>query len=256
MCAKGNRDPFVLTALLRKSDSFRSPKSRKLDPGNSLSAGKGSKTASIAPGSRGPLRAALPSLQGGGDPRTGLRLGAGRRPGGAGPGEPRGRSGGGGAGRGRWGALGQRRRKHRGLSADSSSCSSRGAAGFHGEPGGGADAGGAPQAGREPGAGELNAPPRMGGCRVAEISLGLFLRAASVTFRSLKPGAPGWLAQLARAPRPHINIHDNSILMSRGRGWGFVSSPLKRHVSVRLPWQAQLSERSNRGMKAKLSWKL
>lgn len=175
---------------------------------------------------------------------------------GAGPGEPRGRSGGGGAGRGRWGALGQRRRKHRGLSADSSSCSSRDAAGFHGEPGGGADAGGAPQAGREPGAGELNAPPRMGGCRVAEISLGLFLRAASVTFRSLKPGAPGWLAQLALAPRPHINIHDNSILMSRGRGWGFVSSPLKRHVSVRLPWQAQLSERSNRGMKAKLSWKL
>lgn len=82
MCAKGNRDPFVLTALLRKSDSFRSPKSRKLDPGNSLSAGKGSKTASIAPGSRGPLRAALSSLQGGGEPRTGLRLGAGRRPGG------------------------------------------------------------------------------------------------------------------------------------------------------------------------------
>lgn len=44
-----------LTALLRKSDSFRSPKSRKLDPGNSLSAGKGSKTASIAAGPGDPL---------------------------------------------------------------------------------------------------------------------------------------------------------------------------------------------------------
>lgn len=142
---------------------------------------------------------------------------------GAGPGEPRGRSGGGGAGRGRWGPLGQRRRTHRGHSADSSSSSSRGAAGFHRDPGGGADAGGAPRAGWEPGVGELNAPPRLGGCRVAAISLGLFLGTASVTFPGLKPGTQGWLAQLARAPRPHINIHDNSILMSRGRGWGVVS---------------------------------
>ena len=49
-----------LTALLRKSDSFRSPKSRKLDPGNSLSAGKGSKTASIAAGSGDPLQLGFP----------------------------------------------------------------------------------------------------------------------------------------------------------------------------------------------------
>lgn len=77
---------------------------------------------------------------------------------GAGPGEPRGRSGGGGAGRGRWGALGQRRRKHHGLSADSSSCSSRDAAGFHGEPGGGADAGGAPGPGGSRGRGSSTLP--------------------------------------------------------------------------------------------------
>lgn len=102
MFAKGNRDPLVLTALLRKSDSFRSPKSRKLDPGNSLSAGKGSKTASIAPGFKGPLRAALPSLQGGSDPRTELRLGADRRPGGQVPASP----GGGAAGVARVGGSG------------------------------------------------------------------------------------------------------------------------------------------------------
>lgn len=42
--------------------------------------------------------------------------------------------------------------------------------------------------------GELNAPPRLGGCRVAAISLGLFLRKASVTFLGLKLGTPGWLA--------------------------------------------------------------
>lgn len=213
MCAKGNRDPLVLTALLRKSDSFRSPKSRKLDPGNSLSAGKGSKTASIAPGSRRPpfgLRfphsraAAIPAQSCGW---------AGQAARGAGPGEPRGRSGGGGAGWGRWGTLRQQRRTHRGHSADSSSSSSRGAAGFHGDPGGGADAGGAPRAGWEPGVGELNAPPRLDGCR---ISLGFVLGTASVTFPGLKPGTLGWLVQLARVPRPHINIHDNSILMSGG----------------------------------------
>lgn len=163
-----------------------------------------------------PLRAALPSLQGGGDPRTELRLGRVSSPRGRSrraPGEERR----GWRGSGALGTLKQRRRTHRGHSADSSSSSSRGAAGFHGDSGGGADARGAPRGGWEPGVGELSAPPRQDGCR---ISLGLVLGTASVTFPGLKPGTRGWLAQLARAPRPHINIHDNSILMSRGVAGG------------------------------------
>lgn len=71
----------------------------------------------------------------------------------------------------------------------------------------GSRAGGAPRTGWEPGVGELSAPPRLGGCPALR-SLGVSLCTASVTFLSVKPGTPGWLAQLARAPRPHINIHD------------------------------------------------
>lgn len=88
---QGGSETSDLTALLRKSDSFRSPRSRKLDPGNSLSAGKGSNTASIAPGpgtpawtlanvgcgqarpwgaGGGSLRAAEPSGLGAGAPGT------------------------------------------------------------------------------------------------------------------------------------------------------------------------------------------
>lgn len=156
---RGRRDArgtqtLHLTALLRKSDSFRSPKSRKLDPGNSLSAGKGSKTASIAAAPETPS-AGLPSLQGGGAPGPELLPERWQAGGGRSGAKPRGRGGrrrrgpGWGArGRGGRGALGQRRgagwaqgpRVHRGHSADSSSsCSSRGAAGFHGEPGRGAE---------------------------------------------------------------------------------------------------------------------
>lgn len=124
------------------------------------------------------------------------------------------------------GALGQRLgagwaqgpRAHRGHSADStSSCSSWGTAGFHGEPGGGAEGFRSPPDRVGAGAGELSAPPRLGGCRPL-LCLCVSLRTASVTFLSVKLGTPGWLAQLAKAPRPHINIHNNLILMRRGRG--------------------------------------
>lgn len=57
-------------ALLRKSDSFRSPKSKKLEPGKSLSAGKGSRTASITGG------AGEPSEPCAGLPQAGAGVGA------------------------------------------------------------------------------------------------------------------------------------------------------------------------------------
>lgn len=79
-----------LTALLRKSDSFRSPKSRKLDPGNSLSAGKGSKTASITAGSGDPLRLGFPHSRAAVRPAQSSRLGAGKRAGGWSRAKPRG----------------------------------------------------------------------------------------------------------------------------------------------------------------------
>lgn len=77
--------------MLRKSDSFRSPKSRKLDPGNSLSAGKGSKTASIAAGSGDPLRLGFPHSRAAARPAQSSGPSAGKRAGGRSRAEPRGR---------------------------------------------------------------------------------------------------------------------------------------------------------------------
>lgn len=65
--------------------------------------------------------------------------------------------------------------------------------------------------------GELSAPPRLGGCP-ALCSLCVSLCTASVTFLSVKPGTPGWLAQLAEAPRPHINIHDKFHINEKREG--------------------------------------
>jgi hypothetical protein len=99
------KETLPLTALLRKSDSFRSPKSRKLDPGNSLSAGKGSKTASIAAGFGDPLRLGFPHSRAAASPARSSCLSAGGRAGGRSWASPGGGAGGGGAapGRGRRG---------------------------------------------------------------------------------------------------------------------------------------------------------
>lgn len=72
--------------------------------------------------------------------------------------------------------------------------------------------------------GELRAPPRLGGCPELR-SLCVSRCTASVTFLSVKPGTPGWLAQLAEAPRPHINIHDKFHINEKGerpREWSLL----------------------------------
>lgn len=58
------------------------------------------------------------------------------------------------------------------------------------------------------GGGGAERSPETGWLPGARLSLCASLCTASVTFLSVKPGTPGWLAQLAEAPRPHINIHD------------------------------------------------
>lgn len=223
---EGEAQTLHLTALLRKSDSFRSPKSRKLDPGNSLSAGKGSKTASITAGSGDPpngwasphSRAAARPAQSSGPSvgkRAGWEGGAGRsraKPRGRGGQRPRGPGSG---ARGARRPLGQRRRAgcaqgpraHRGHLADSSSAGScRGTAGFHGEPGSGAEGLRSPPdrvgAG---GGGAERSPLRLGGCRALR-SLCVSLCTASVTFPLCEAGNPGLVSPAGRGATPPTSI--------------------------------------------------
>lgn len=202
-----------LTALLRKSDSFRSPKSRKLDPGNSLSAGKGSKTASIAAGSGDPLRLGFPYSRAAARLAQSSCLSSGKRAG-AGPGRsPEGGAGGGGTtpGRGRRGreglraearsGLGSGAPAHRGHLADSSSsCSSGGTAGFHGEPGSGAEGLRSPRdrVGARDGGAESS--PETGWLPGAPLSQRP-LCSASVTFLC-ETGNPGLVSPAGRGATP------------------------------------------------------
>lgn len=221
---EGEAQTLHLTALLRKSDSFRSPKSRKLDPGNSLSAGKGSKTASIAAGSGDPPTAGLPLTPGRRRarpraPARALPSGRGRRGGGQVPGEAPGegraeaarpRVGGAGGAE----ALGQRRRAgcaqgpraHRGHLADSSSAgSSRGTAGFHGEPGSRAEGLRSPPGqGGSRGRGSSALPPETGWLPGAPLSASPSARLLSLFL--CEAGNPGLVSPAGRGATPPISI--------------------------------------------------